>query len=168
VRDLLEQYVPRVYRFALRLARDPHKAEELTQETFLRAWRGRRRLRHLDAARTWLFKIAVNLWRDQIRRAKRSPRRVEIAWDDRASRQTVPEQGMIDEEDVQFALVAMDSLPARQRQVLYLHACEELSIDQIAGVLGITTDAAKASLSLARKAMRRKLKDSCRDRSGMG
>jgi RNA polymerase sigma-70 factor (ECF subfamily) len=156
---LLEQYVPRVYRFALRLARDPHQAEELTQETFLRAWRGRRRLRQPEAARTWLFRIAANLWRDHVRRAKRSPQKLEIAWDDRAGSQTGPEQGMIDEEDVQFALVALDSLPARQRQVLYLHACEEMSIAQIAEVLEITADAAKASLSLARKAMRRKLKD---------
>lgn len=168
MRAWLEQYVPRVYRFALRLARDPHHAEELTQETLLRAWRSRRRLRHPEAARTWLFKIAANLWRDQVRRAKRSPQQVEIAWDDRAGRQTAPEQEVIDQENVQLALVALDSLPARQRQVLYLHACEELSIGQIADVLGITAEAAKASLSLARKAMRRKLKDSCRDLSGMG
>ena len=46
---LLEEWVPRVYRFALRLCSDPHVAEDLTQETFLRAWQQRSRLRDEDA-----------------------------------------------------------------------------------------------------------------------
>ena len=52
----------------------------------------------------------------------------------------------------------MDSLPARQRQVLYLSAIEELTHADIARVLGISADAVKANLSLARKAMRRSLR----------
>ena len=70
--DRLEAWVPRVYRFALRLCNDPDAAADLTQETFLRAWRRRDRLRDERAARVWLFRIAANLWRDQLRRG-RSP-----------------------------------------------------------------------------------------------
>jgi RNA polymerase sigma factor (sigma-70 family) len=62
----------------------------------------------------------------------------------------------------------MDSLPPRQREVLYLHACEELSIVEIADVLEITTQAAKSSLSLARKSMRGRLRDLCEDRFPTG
>src|SRR3989304_8552329 len=65
VKVLLEEHVPRVYRFALRLTGNRHEAEDLTQETFLRAWRHRRRLRDRSAARVWLFAIAANLWRDR-------------------------------------------------------------------------------------------------------
>lgn len=58
----------------------------------------------------------------------------------------------------------MDQLPPRQRQVLHLHAIEELSLAEIAEVLDIGSEAVKASLSLARKRIRRKLSDVCRDR----
>ena len=53
----------------------------------------------------------------------------------------------------------MDTLPARQREVLYLATCEELSLMEVADVLEITPAAAKASLSLARKRMREQLGD---------
>ena len=72
VSNLLEEWAPRVYRFALRLCNDPHIAEDLAQETFLRAWRHRGRLRDERVARVWLFRITANLWRDQLRR-NRSP-----------------------------------------------------------------------------------------------
>jgi len=168
VRALLEQHVPHVYRFALRLAGDPHRAEDLTQETFLRAWRHRKQLRNPDAARVWLFKITVNLWRDQLRRVRRGPNQADGSCDDHEARQPPADRAMVDQEDVQRALGAMDSLPGRQREVLYLRACEGLPVGQIADVLGISTEAAKASLSLARKAMRRRMKDLCRDRFPTG
>ena len=66
---------------------------------------------------------------------------------------------LIVREDVARVLEAMDSLPARQREVLYLHACEELSLGEIATVLGISPDAAKASLCEARKRLRRRFRE---------
>jgi RNA polymerase sigma factor (sigma-70 family) len=60
---------------------------------------------------------------------------------------------------VRLALAAMDELPPRQRQVLYLVTCEQLDHDEIAAVLEITVAAVKSNLSIARKEMRRRLKD---------
>jgi RNA polymerase sigma-70 factor (ECF subfamily) len=164
VRALLEEYLPRVYRFALRLTRDRHQAEDLTQETLLRAWRHRNRLRRPGAACVWLFKIAVNLRRDQVRRSKRSRQEVGSRVDDCESTQLSPAQAMTEQEDLQRVLKTMDCLPSRQREVLYLHACEHLSVAEMADVLDISTDAVKASLCLARKRMRRELRDICQDR----
>jgi len=164
VRGLLEQHVPHVYRFALRLTGDWHQAEEITQETFLRACRHHRRLREPKAARVWLLRIAVNLWRDQVRREKRRPEQVSSSMDEQYSPGTPPEREVTDKEDVQRALEAMDLLPSRQREVLYLHACQQLSLAEIAEVLEISPEAVKASLSLARKKMRQRLSDVCRDR----
>ena len=79
-----------------------------------------------------------------------------------------PVQQVIDREDVQRTLDAMDKLPPRQREVLYLHACEGLCLAEIADVLDISSDAVKASLSLARKRMRRQLEDLCPDRFPTG
>ena len=164
MREPLEEHVPRVYRFALRLTGDHHLAEDLTQETFARAWRHRRRLRDPSAARVWLFRIAANLWRDHSRRLQRHPTQVEASLDDQSAPTESPGDELLDREDLQRALAAMDSLPLRQRQVLYLHACEGLSLAEISEILEISVDAAKASLSLARRQLRRKLADVCRDR----
>jgi RNA polymerase sigma-70 factor (ECF subfamily) len=157
VSDRLEDWVPRVYRFALRLTADPHAAEEVTQETFLRAWRGR--LRDPRAAGGWLFRIAANVWRDRLRRG-RSPVARAGPLDAAAAAPARPvEQQAAGKEELARALAALDGLPPRQRDVLYLTACEGLSAAEVATILGISPDAAKASLSLARKKMREQLPD---------
>ena len=159
MRALLEEHAPRVWRFALRLTGDVHQAEDLTQETMLRAWRHRRRLRDARKTRVWLFKIAANLWRDEARRARRCPVQADLVAEHQQDTNVAPDQRMIDREDVERAMDAMDKLPSRQREVLYLHACEELPLADIANVLRISRGAVKASLSLARRRMRRELED---------
>jgi RNA polymerase sigma-70 factor (ECF subfamily) len=158
VGDLLDEWVPRVYRFALRLCRDRHLAEDLTQETLLRAWRHRARLRDPRAARVWLFRIAANLWRDQARRGRLPVARAGPL-DDAPDQAGPPERRAEEREELARALAALDGLPPRQREVLYLSACEGLAPAEVAAVLGISPAAAKASLSLARQAMRRQLPD---------
>jgi RNA polymerase sigma-70 factor (ECF subfamily) len=161
VREFLEEHLQRVYRFALRLTSDHHEAEDIVQETFLRAWRHRERLREPAAARFWLLRIAANIWRDQLRK----PRRVAL-WGDAPEEGNgtggllgPPERRVLAEEEIERALRAMDALPERQRQVLYLHAFEELPHAEIAAVLEISQGAVKASLSLARRAMRERLRN---------
>jgi RNA polymerase sigma-70 factor (ECF subfamily) len=163
VKDLLEEHVPRVYRFALRLTGDGHQAEDLTQEVFLKAWRNRSRLRDRGAVRVWLFRIAVNLWRDDVRRQRRRARRGGPPAAEQQGMTMPPERELVVLEDLGRALKAMDGLPTRQREVLYLPVCEELPLAEIAGILDISSDAVKASLSVARKKIRRQLRDVCRD-----
>jgi RNA polymerase sigma-70 factor (ECF subfamily) len=159
VKTLLEEYVPNVYRFALRLTRDPHVAEDLTQETFLRAWRRRQLLRNPQAARLWLFRITANLWRDQLRR-RQSPVAQAGPLAEIAEREALsPERKLVEQEDLRQALAALDQLPPRQRDVLYLSACEGLRTHEVAAVLGISTDAVKANLCLARQRLRQQMKD---------
>ena len=159
-----QQYVPPVYRFALRLTGSRDAAEELTQDTLLQAWRHRRRLRDPGSARAWLFQIAANLWRDRLRQQQRRGDLPNVDADEHPDAAASAQQKASDREDVQRALAAMDRLPPRQREVLYLHACEQMPLEEIAEVLEISSDAVKASLSLARKRVRRELKDVCRDR----
>lgn len=160
----LEEYTPCVWRFALRLTRDVHRAEDLSQEVLLRAWRHRWRLRDPHRARLWLFRITANLWRDQARWADRRPACTSMSVIDLPATTVPLVQGLIDQEDIGQALNAMDDLPSRQREVLYLHACEVLSIAEISSVLAISTEAVKANLCVARKTMRRKLEGLCADR----
>jgi RNA polymerase sigma-70 factor (ECF subfamily) len=151
---LLEEYVPRVYRFALRLTCDCHAAEDLTQDTFLRAWPQLDRLREPSAMRVWLFRITANLWSDQLRRRRLAVAMPQPLIGDQVSRSPGPDVLSADREQAAQAVDALECLPARQRDVLYLNACEDLSASEIAEVLGISVDATKASLSLARKKMR--------------
>ena len=155
----LEAWVPRVYRFALRLTNDPDAADDLTQETFLRAWRRRDRLRDDGKARVWLFRIAANIWRDRLRRGRSPIARAGSLAETEARHLPAPDCVAADRDDLRRALDALAGLPPRQREVLYLRACEGMSPADVAAVLGISPDAAKANLSLARKAIRRELPD---------
>ena len=163
VSKLLEEWAPRVYRFALRLCNDPHAAEDLTQETFLRAWRQRARLRDPRAGGAWLFRITANLWRDRLRRRRCHVDQARPLEDDPLDRTPAPEQLASEREEFQRALDALRELPPRQREVLYLSACEGFSTVEIGEVLGIRADAVKASLWLARKTLRERLGEQVRD-----
>jgi RNA polymerase sigma-70 factor (ECF subfamily) len=155
----LADWAPRVYRFALRLTTDPHAAEDLTQETFLRAWPARGRLRDQQAMRVWLFRIAANIWRDRLRRGRSPIAQAEPLGGTELCRQPLPERVAAQRDEAQQARQALNSLPPRQREVLYLNACEELTAAEIADVLDLSREAVKANLSLARKRMRELLGD---------
>jgi RNA polymerase sigma-70 factor (ECF subfamily) len=154
--DAIEEHAGTVYRYALRLVGRTDVAEDLTQETLLRAWRSRYKLRDPRVARVWLLRIATNLWTDQVRGAKFRPR---VMQSEPPCPRPTPGMVLDEREQVKRALEAMDELPPRQRQVLYLITCEGLSQEEVAEVTGTKISAVKASLSLARKEMRRRLSD---------
>jgi RNA polymerase sigma-70 factor (ECF subfamily) len=158
VDEALSQQIPHVYRLARRLSGRVDQAEEIVQETMLRAWKQRRQLNDPGALRVWVLKIAVNYWRDSLRARARVPGQ-DWPLTEPAARHPDAEQIVRDREELAQALAAMNSLPERQRVVLHLRACEELSIQEIADVLSITPEAVKASLSFARQRMREIMKE---------
>jgi RNA polymerase sigma factor (sigma-70 family) len=166
VNELVEHYAECVYRFALRLSGDHHVAEDLTQETFLRAWRHRRRLGEVENMRVWLLTVTANHWRDRLRRGRNLPAQAVSLPAETPGEDHVAAKWSDDRDDVDRALAAIQKLPARQREVLHLVACEQLSLAEAADVLDMTTDAAKASLSLARKKMRQWLANLYQEKKG--
>jgi RNA polymerase sigma-70 factor (ECF subfamily) len=157
VRDVLETHLPYVYRFALQLAGDPDAARDIAQETMLRAWRHRRRLRDKQAARQWLLAIAVNVWRDELRRRRRHPVSPIPASGDPPAHEAPASQVLTRREAIALVKLRMAQLPPRQREVLYLRAFEKLSLKEIAGVLSIGVNAVKVNLWHARQSLRRTL-----------
>ncbi len=152
--EALEQLLPSVYRYSLWLCGRRDTAEELAQETFLRAWRRRNHLQDPDKARAWMYRIARNLWFDQNRR-----RAGALILDPAEVKQTgkdVPETAE-HREELARALSALETLPERQRDVLFLFACEGLSVAEIAEVLSISPGAVKSSVCVARQTMRSRL-----------
>jgi RNA polymerase sigma-70 factor (ECF subfamily) len=154
--ERLEEHVGSVFRYALRLTGRTELAEDLTQETFLRGWLSRRKLRDSRAARVWLLRIATNLWTDHVRRGRFQPATI---GEEPPCPRPLPALVSDEREKVRLALAAMDALPPRQRQVLFLIACENMTNAEVATVLETSEAAVKASLSLARQEIRRKLKD---------
>jgi RNA polymerase sigma-70 factor (ECF subfamily) len=154
--DTIEEHVGTVYRYALRLTGRVDAAEDLTQETMLRGWQNRDSRRDPRVTRVWLLKIATNLWNDHLRRTKLPTE--PIVNDPPCPRATAATIGDA-QEAVDLAMATMDELPPRQRQVLYLATCEQMTHSEVAKVLELSEAAVKANLSLARKEMRRRLKD---------
>lgn len=158
--ELVAAHADAVYRYALRLTRSQQHAEDLTQETLLRGWRQRSRLREPATVRVWLLRIATNLHRDGLRTVRLKPPAESLAAEALADVAGVPSDRQIEQREcVAQALAALDELPQRQREVMHLVTIEQLTQEAAAEVLGITVAAVKASLSLARQAMRERLKD---------
>jgi RNA polymerase sigma-70 factor (ECF subfamily) len=163
VDELLAAHADAVYRYALRLTRNADAAQDLMQETLLRGWQSRLKLRVAAAARVWLLRIATNLHRDHCRAAR--PTEPFVA--EPTARGAAVAAKLDHRECVERALAALDELPPRQRQVMHLITIEQLTHEAAAEVLGITVDALKSSLSLARRQLRERLRDVYDDLRGV-
>jgi RNA polymerase sigma-70 factor (ECF subfamily) len=162
VEGLLTADVLRVLeRFAVRLTGDGDEAQDLVQDTCIRAWQHREQLRSGSAAQSWLMRIAANLWRDRLRCRAMPTARAEV---NELPAATIPlDDRLVAGENVERALSAMEALPPAQRDALYLAAVEGLRRSEIAEILGTTTGAVKVNLSIARRKMREQLGDILED-----
>ncbi|MGA7238331.1 MAG: sigma-70 family RNA polymerase sigma factor [Bryobacteraceae bacterium] len=138
-------------RFALRLADDSFLAEDLVQETLLRAWRGFGRFEPGTNAHAWLFQILMNVFRQQKRKAH--SRFVPEALAD-SVQATQPST----EESVEV-MQAFERLGGEQRTVLLLAAVEGFTCREIAEILAVPIGTVMSRLSRGREAMREMLSE---------
>jgi RNA polymerase sigma-70 factor (ECF subfamily) len=142
---LYQRYAPEVRRFSLFLCGDPTLADDLTSETFVRAWTAAGEIRQ-ETVKAYLFTIARNLYRDTLRRARGRASLPQQVRDERAS----ADQETADRSELAYVLSAMQHLPESDRAALLMRAQEEMSYREIAQVLGITVVAAKVRVHRAR------------------
>lgn len=138
----------------MHLCGDQHLAEDLAQEAMLRAVRQRDGLKEPLALKVWLLRIVENLWRDWCRTRGRHPMET-LPKTEPARSEREPLEQLSQSEEVKLTVNAMNRLPERQRMVLHLIACEELTVTETADVLQITPEAVRSSLSVARAQMRK-------------
>lgn len=145
-----------VWRFALRMTGDPSLAEDLLQETFLRAALHRQRLpREEPAARAWLTRTLVNLCRDRARRhAVRQRHRERAAETSAGSSRQDPERLASARQNM---LAALDDLSPRRRAVLVLRELEGLDEKRVAELLGLRPATIRWHLAAARQCLEAKL-----------
>ena len=157
---LVRKYMRDAYAFSLRLTGRPQEAEEIAQDGFIKAHRAMGRFRGEASFRSWLFRILINLHRDRKRSSRRYEARLAIL-EERESRR---EQEVIGadrqaEELSDVVREKIDSLPGRQKEVLTLHLYQNLSYREIADIVGISYEAVKVNLSMARKRLKDDLKE---------
>ena len=145
---LVERYWDRLYRWLYHLTRDNHAAEDLAQETFLKAFAGLASFRPGSNFRAWLFRIAHNNFVNQ-RRAVRNNRQPLPA--DVPSAEDGPAEQALSREALQTLLRAVGKLPADFRSALLLRAEEGLSFREIADILGTTEQTARWRVFKARQ-----------------
>ena len=146
--------VGRVYALCLRMTSDPARAQDQTQETFVRAWRALGTYRGDTGLSAWLRRIAINVVlgdrRTQARRIQErsmdGPRSVEFP-----THAPAPGSGI----DLDRAI---SKLPARARDVFILHDVEGYRHDEIAALLDVTSGTSKSQLHRARKLLREALR----------
>jgi RNA polymerase sigma-70 factor, ECF subfamily len=143
--DLYSRYAGDVYRFAHWLSRNPHDAQDITAETFVRAWTAPEEPR-LESVKAYLFAIARNLHRKQWRRTSRHEALDETMPDPAAA----PDEAAANHEEFQQTLAAVHALPEMDRTVLLLRAEEDLSYEDIAAMTGLSVTAAKVKVFRAR------------------
>lgn len=152
-RQVLEQ-LPAALRFATKLTGDAAWAEEIVQEALVRAARSWRTFRGDSELRTWLMRIVVNAFRDQLPRRQEPEQLNESLADMRADD---PLRSAEAAEQGRLVAAAISSLPPRQREVLVLVTYEQMSAAEAARVLEMTESNVRANLSYARATLKKLL-----------
>jgi RNA polymerase sigma-70 factor (ECF subfamily) len=151
--DLYRAHAGRVYALCLRLEADAARAEELTQDVFVRAWERIASYRGESAFGTWLHRLAVNVVLADRRSAWRRAKRL-LTTGDPAAFERARESASAPDLDLEAAIAA---LPPGARTVFVLHDVEGYTHDEIAGLSGIAEGTSKAQLFRARRLLREAL-----------
>jgi RNA polymerase sigma-70 factor (ECF subfamily) len=159
VHSLFEQLRVPVFRYLLRKTRDSGRAEDITQETFLRLFRHLREDRLLDNPKAWIFTVANNLAVDASRNESHIKDLDETTWkeieESRSGLQADPEKLVLQRERLDRLHIAVLNLTPLQRECLHLRA-EGLRYREIAGLLELSPSTVmdavrRATLKLARE-----------------
>lgn len=150
---MMRQYGPMLVGTCALLLGDVHLAQDVVQETFIRAYRSRNGFRgeHEGSERAWLFKIAINLCRDQ-QRSK---------WFRFVDRRTpietlnLPMQEVNDEARQLYA--AVQTLPTKYREVVLLHYYQEMSVDDMAAAYHVARSTIYRRLDIAHQLLKKTL-----------
>jgi RNA polymerase sigma-70 factor, ECF subfamily len=152
----VERHSRFVYRIALALARNPHDAEDVAQETFLQIYRGDR-WQEIEDERGYLARVA---WRLAVRRRKPHMREQELSPEmqlEMRSGEASPEQSAMDRELESWLHARIDALPEKLRQPLALAALGELKLVEIAAVLGLPEGTVRRRIHTARQKLKEEL-----------
>ena len=152
---VVEAHWTSVYRLAFHMAGHRHDADELTQETFLKALERWQSYTPGTNLRAWLLRIATNLFLDERRKRKR--RNTGSLPEDVAGGPVAPERGLELKEQAELVRAAMEELSETTRLVFHLRTTEDLSFREIGESAGLTEEAARWHMHQARVRLMKRL-----------
>lgn len=169
---LFERYKARIYTFVLRFVKDPKTAEDVFQETFIRVFRKARHFREQAKFSTWLYTIAANLCRDELKKRKRrhivsldqplwdseQDGRVAARIETTAGPSDGPRVEAEKREIGQVLFSAVEELPENARQVIELHMIHGLRYREVADILGCPVGTVQSRMHNAVQLLRRKVR----------
>jgi RNA polymerase sigma-70 factor (ECF subfamily) len=159
-RALVDRHSRSVFRLAYRMTGNEQDAEDVVQETFLRAYRQLHRYEARASFGTWLYRIAANYSLDLVRSRKRHPQ-VELepaeAPFEAPSGAPGPDRLLLGDEVQKTVASTLEQLSQQERTAFVLRHFEGQSIDEIASALGLSGNAAKHSIFRAVQKLRRAL-----------
>lgn len=152
--ELIHGHLPVVLQFAIRLTGNVHDAEDIVQESLLRAAKSISTFRAQSSFRTWLIQIVINVFRSHQERK----RPVTSPLDAAGNLAAPPAPDTLDCDASETLITRLvNELPARQKEVLVLMTWEQYSAAEVAELLGVTVQNIYSTLSLARGTLRRRL-----------
>ncbi|MES2129657.1 MAG: RNA polymerase sigma factor RpoE [Pseudomonadota bacterium] len=164
---LVAKYQRRLMRLVSRLVHDPAEAEDIVQESFIRAYRGLRHFRGDAAFYTWLYRIGINTAKNALaNEGRRVPTSTEMdmahaeALGDDAHLRDIntPEAVLASKQIALTVSAALDSLPLELRTAIVLREIEEMSYEQISEVMACPIGTVRSRIFRAREVIAERLK----------
>jgi RNA polymerase sigma-70 factor, ECF subfamily len=173
--QVLDEVFDGLYGYAMVLSRDCTEAEDLVQETCVRAVQAVESLRPDSNVKSWLFTILRNIWLNQLRQRRAAPKTVELDVDESTAELAVepskdPHALYVSKVERRLVREAIQQLSEEFREIIVLREYGELSYQEIASVLGCPVGTVMSRLGRARSKLRSLLSGSLRtsDRQAKG
>ena len=168
--EIVERFRTRIYSFIFRMVKNKAEAEDLTQETFIKAFNALSSFNSEYAFSTWLYKIAVNNAIDYFRKKRLrtysidTPIKVKDGDLQREFEDTTlgPEHGLISREKSLQIKRAIDSLPDKYREAILLRHTMDRSYEEISEELNVPLGTVKVRIFRAREMLKKKLREQMR------
>lgn len=160
---LVNRYKNRLINFVYRFVKDYDVSEDIVQETFLRVFRHRHNYKAIANFSTWIFTIAGNLAKSELRRRKRWRFLSVDAANEDEKKFDLPDDGVQPDRAASVSILdrylqsAIDTLQTKYREALILRDVEGMSYKQIADITGVPVGTVKSRVNRARKKLQRKL-----------
>ena len=171
--ELVVRYESKVYSLALKMLRNPEDAEDVLQDTFLRAYRGIKSFQGASTFSTWIYRITANSALMRLRKKQLPTVSIEEQEEKEAPVNVVdwtpgPVEQVLNDELHRVMDEAIEGLPPEFRQVFILRDVEELSNAEVAEILDLSVAAVKSRLHRARLKVRNRLAGYFSENNRMG
>jgi RNA polymerase sigma-70 factor (ECF subfamily) len=140
--EIIGRYLKPIFSFIYRLTSNPQDAQDITQETFIKAWRNLKKYKTGESFRTWIFTIAHNTAIDWLRKKRNlvfsdfeNSKGENFLEENIADTSLLPDEIIIQNENKQLIEDALSKLPPTYKEVIILHYMNELTFDEIGQVL---------------------------------